>query len=137
MHGRLRGCIGVVEPEERLGEAVVRCAASAALRDPRFPSLRSDELAALQIELSLLSPASPITRESIEIGCHGLLVTLGQHRGLLLPQVALEHRLDAQKFLEETCRKAGLPREAANDPQLQILGFTCEVFAEDQRRITN
>jgi AmmeMemoRadiSam system protein A len=137
IEGRLRGCIGVVEPDERLGEAVIRCAASAALEDPRFPSVRSEELAALRIELSLLSPASPIARESIEIGCHGLLVTLGKHRGLLLPQVALEHRLDAQRFLEETCRKAGLPREAASDPQLQIFGFTCQVFAEGPQTIAN
>lgn len=133
LQGRLRGCIGVAEPHEPLGEAIVRSAASAALQDPRFPPCRPEELTSLQIELSLLSPMSPISREAIEIGRHGLLVTLGQRRGLLLPQVAREHHLDPQKFLEEACRKAGLPREAASDPLLQVFGFTCEVFAEQRQ----
>lgn len=128
--GKLQGCIGVVEAHEPLGEAIVRCAASAALEDPRFAPMRADQLEALSIEISLLSPPMPISSEAIEIGRHGLLIVLHSQRGLLLPQVAIEHRLSLEQFLEETCRKAGLRREAWRDPEARIYGFTCEVFSE-------
>jgi AmmeMemoRadiSam system protein A len=128
--GRLRGCIGVIEAFEPLGESITRCAANAALRDPRFPPVRAEEVPELQIELSLLSPLEPILPENIEIGIHGLLISQGPKRGLLLPQVALEHRLGREQFLETTCRKAGLDAKAWKEPETQIRGFTCEVFAE-------
>jgi AmmeMemoRadiSam system protein A len=128
--GRLRGCIGVVEAFEPLGDSVARCAASAALHDPRFSPVRPEELPDLNLEISVLSIPEPIRPEDIEIGKHGLLVTQTAKRGLLLPQVAVEHRLSREKFLEETCRKAGLKAEAWQEPETQILGFTCEVFSE-------
>lgn len=130
---RLRGCIGVVEPDQPLGDSVVRSAAAAALHDPRFPALRAEELADLQIEISLLSPPLPILPEQIQIGTHGLLISCGKQRGLLLPQVALEHHLNTEQFLGETCRKAGLPPGAWRQPETQVFGFTCEVFASDAR----
>jgi AmmeMemoRadiSam system protein A len=131
--GRLHGCIGVTEPREALGEAIVRCAASAALEDPRFAPLSADELSALSIELSLLSPLAPISPQSIEIGRHGLLISLHAQRGLLLPQVAVEHHFTREQFLEETCRKAGLRPEAWRDPEAVLLGFTSEVYSERPR----
>ncbi len=127
---RLQGCIGVIEANEPLGEAIVRCAAGAAVEDPRFAPVKTEQLAELSIEISLLSPLEPIDPESIEIGLHGLFLRLHAQRGLLLPQVAIEHRLTRQQFLEETCRKAGLPREAWRDPEARLFGFTCEVFSE-------
>lgn len=127
---RLQGCIGVIEADEPLGETIVRCAASAALEDQRFAPMKTEQLGELSIEISLLSPLEPIAPESIEIGYHGLLVRLHAQRGLLLPQVAIEHRLTRQQFVEETCRKAGLPREAWRDPEARLFGFTCEVFSE-------
>ena len=130
---RLRGCIGVVEPEEPLGDSVVRCAASAALQDPRFPAVRPDELSDLQIEISLLSPPLPIRPEEIEIGRHGLLISRGRQRGLLLPQVAVEHHLSAEQFLAETCRKAQLPPDSWRDTDANICGFTCEAFSDGPR----
>jgi AmmeMemoRadiSam system protein A len=130
VHSRLRGCIGVVEPSESLGEAIVRCAASAAKSDPRFPPMRPEDLPLLHVEVSLLSPLSPIAAEAVEIGKHGLLVVSEGYRGLLLPQVAVEHHLDREGFLGETCMKAGLPRESWRDPRTRLYGFTCEVFAE-------
>ena len=133
---RLQGCIGVIEAKDPLGDAIVHCAASAALEDPRFAPMKPDQLGELSIEISLLSPAQPIAPESIEIGRHGLLVLLHGQRGLLLPQVAIEHRLTRQQFLEETCRKAGLPREAWRDPEVRIFGFTCEIFSENSYRQT-
>jgi len=128
--GRLRGCIGVVEAIEPLGQSIARCAASAALEDPRFSPVRAEEIQDLQIEISLLSAPEPIHPESIEIGKHGLLISQGSKRGLLLPQVAVEHKLDREQFLEETCRKAGLGVKAWQEPETQILGFLCEVFRE-------
>ena len=128
--GRLRGCIGVVEAYEPLGAAIARCAASAALHDARFSPVRAEELSQLHIEISLLSPPEPIHPESVEIGKHGLIVSQGDRRGLLLPQVATEHQLTREQFLEETCRKAGLSPNAWKESETKIEGFTCEVFAE-------
>ena len=128
--GRLRGCIGVVEAIEPLGESVARCATSAALHDPRFSPVCAEELPDLNLEISVLSMPEQIRPENIEIGKHGLFVAQGVKRGLLLPQVAVEHKLCREKFLEETCRKAGLKAEAWQEPETQIFGFTCEVFSE-------
>ncbi len=130
VRGHLQGCIGVTEPSEPLGEAIVRCAISAALEDPRFVPLKETQLAEMSIEISLLSPLEPILPEAIEIGRHGLLIVLHAQRGLLLPQVAIEHRLTREQFLEETCRKAGLRREAWKESETRLFGFTCEVFSE-------
>jgi AmmeMemoRadiSam system protein A len=127
---RLQGCIGVIEANEPLGDAIVRCAASAALEDPRFAPMKPDQLGELVVEISLLSSLQPIAPESIEIGRHGLLIRCHAQRGLLLPQVAIEHRLTREQFLEETCRKAGLPPEAWRDPEARLFAFTCEVFSE-------
>jgi AmmeMemoRadiSam system protein A len=129
VRNRLQGCIGVIEAKEPRGEAIVRCAASAALEDPRFAPMKMEQLGELRIEISLLSSMEPIAPESIEIGRHGLFIRLHSQRGLLLPQVAIEHRLTREQFLEETCRKAGLLREAWRDPEACLFGFTCEVFS--------
>ncbi len=130
VRGRLQGCIGVTEPSEPLGEAIVRCAVSAALEDPRFAPMKEAQLEEMDIEISLLSPLEPILPQAIEIGRHGLLIVLHAQRGILLPQVAIEHRFTSEQFLEETCRKAGLRREAWKDPETRLFGFTCEVFSE-------
>jgi uncharacterized protein len=126
--GELRGCIGTTESDEPLGDAVVRCAAGAALHDPRFAAVRAEELQRLRIEISVLSPVAPIDVEEIEIGKHGLVISDSGHRGLLLPQVAVEHGLSVEQFLGETCRKAGLARDAWRSGETRIEGFTCDVF---------
>jgi len=130
---RLRGCIGVIDARESLGYSLARCAASAALEDPRFNRVRPEEMGDLEIEVSLLSPLERIRPEEIEIGRHGLLVEKGFHRGLLLPQVAVEHQLDKEQFLRETCHKAGLPGEAWKEPETRIYGFTCEILMKEER----
>jgi AmmeMemoRadiSam system protein A len=130
--GRLRGCIGVVEAFEPLGESIAHSAVSAALRDPRFSPVRSEDLQEINIEISLLSLLEPIRPENIEIGKHGLLISQGSKRGILLPQVAVEHKLGREQFLEETSRKAGLSTQAWQEPETQILAFTCEVFSEGE-----
>jgi len=128
--GKLRGCIGVIDGRERLGEGIVRCAAGAALDDPRFAHMKPEEIEDVEIEISLLTPLEPIRAEEVEIGTHGLLVEQGGRRGLLLPQVALEHHLDHERFLEETCWKAGLPRDAWKNPETRIYGFRCEIVSQ-------
>jgi len=128
--GRLRGCIGTIEGREALGDAVAHCAVGAALQDPRFSPVRPDELPALQAEISVLSPLAPTRPADVVIGRDGLFIIARGKQGLLLPQVAVEHRLDREQFLAETCQKAGLPWDAWREPQTRVFTFTCEVFSE-------
>jgi len=128
--GRLRGCVGQLPSKDPLIEVVVHCAKAAALEDPRFKPVRAEEVAEIEIELSILSPLQDTTLEKIEAGKHGLVVSRGWQRGVLLPQVATEFKWRAARFLEETCVKAGLEREAWQDPHTRIQAFTAEVFSE-------
>jgi AmmeMemoRadiSam system protein A len=128
LNGKLRGCIGIVEPAEVLGKTVAQCAVSAAREDPRFAPLRPEEVEDVEIEVSVLTPLQPIAAEDVVIGEHGLLIEQGAKRGLLLPQVAVEHELDRERFLQETCRKAGLPADAWKSNETRIFGFTCEII---------
>jgi AmmeMemoRadiSam system protein A len=130
--GKLRGCIGMIDAGDPLGESIVRCTASAALQDPRFTRMLPEEIAEAEIEVSLLSPLERIHPEDIEIGKHGLVVEQGIRRGLLLPQVATEHHLDREQFLAETCHKAGFPRDAWKNPETKIFGFTCEIVIQEK-----
>jgi uncharacterized protein len=132
--GRLRGCIGQIDTGQSLVEVVAHCAKSAALEDPRFDALRPDEIAETEIELSVLSPMEEIAPDRIEAGKHGLMVSRGRQRGVLLPQVAIECRWAAGRFLEETCVKAGLKRDAWREPGTKIECFTAEVFRESDFR---
>ncbi len=127
---RLRGCIGQVEPIESLAIAVARCAIAAAHEDPRFEPVVLPELPEIEIELSVLSALEPIRPEMIEVGRHGLFVTRGSRRGLLLPQVAGDRGWHRERFLEETCAKAGLEPHAWRDPATLLRAFTAEVFSE-------
>lgn len=132
--GRLRGCIGQVEAIEPLALAVPRCAAAAALEDPRFEKMQPAELADLDIEISVLSALRPIAVCEIELGRHGLVVTRGHQRGLLLPQVAADFHWTPEHFLEETCRKGGLGQDDWKDPATRVEGFTAEIFSDEDFR---
>ena len=125
----LRGCVGYVLPIKPLNVTVAETACGAAFEDSRFSPVTLDEARELQVSLSVLSPPQLIQPDQIEIGRHGLLITLGPYRGLLLPQVPVEHEWDRRTFLEQTCRKAGLPPNAWQmDAKLEA--FTAEVFAD-------
>jgi AmmeMemoRadiSam system protein A len=128
--GQLRGCVGQIEACGPLGEVVERCAIAAAEEDPRFAPVKPAEVAELEIEISLLSPLEPVAPAAIEVGRHGLVVERGMQRGLLLPQVATERHWQWQRFLEETCVKAGLERDAWKNPGTRTFAFTTEVFSE-------
>ena len=129
LRGELRGCVGYVFPVSPVYRAVADTARAAAFEDMRFHPVTLPEARDLEIELSILSPPQPISAEAIEIGRHGLLITMAGHRGLLLPQVPTEHHWDRTTFLEQTCRKAGLPLDAWQNGAT-IEAFTAEIFGE-------
>ena len=130
VEGKLRGCVGQPFPVQPLAEAVASTAASAAMRDPRFAPLTISEFTLVRISLSVLSPIFNIRPDEVELGRHGLLISLGNQHGLLLPQVPVEMGWDLAAFLEQTCRKSGLASDAWNNVALQE-AFTTEVFAEE------
>jgi AmmeMemoRadiSam system protein A len=128
--GQLRGCIGYIEGQNTLHEDVIENAINAATRDPRFPPVTRDELPELDIEISVMTPLEEISSpEEIEIGTHGLIIEKGFYKGLLLPQVAPEWGWDCYEFLEQTCRKAGLPRDAWKKGA-RVYRFSAQVFGE-------
>jgi AmmeMemoRadiSam system protein A len=131
LRGRLRGCLGQLESNSPLREVVDHCARAVVREDPRFLPVRPDELASIEIELSVLSSPEEIRPDEIKVGTHGLIVSNGRYRGLLLPQVAAQFRWSAMRFLEETCEKAGLPRDAWKSPETRVEAFTAEVFSEE------
>jgi AmmeMemoRadiSam system protein A len=131
-HGELRGCLGTVDHVEDLGREVIRCAADAAHRDPRFSPVTPRELAALSVEVSVLGPLEridPTAPGSIAIGRHGLVVEQGHHRGLLLPQVAVECGWTVDQFLDHTCVKARLPADAWKRGA-EVFRFDADVFGD-------
>ena len=128
-HGRLRGCIGHIKGVKPLFQLVGEMAVAAAFHDPRFRPITEGELSELEIEISVLTPMRPIEDvEKIEVGKHGILIERGFQSGLLLPQVAVENGWDRETFLEHTCLKAGLPRDAWKDGKTRIRIFSAEVF---------
>jgi len=133
--GRLHGCIGCFCGRGPLTETVASMAVSAGFHDPRFPPVDASELDELEVEISVLSPLQPLSDpEEIEVGRHGIQISRGPRRGVLLPQVATQYGWDRRRFLEETCCKAGLPRDAWRDPATTIQVFTADVFSEDEVR---
>lgn len=129
--GGLRGCIGCLTSDSSLEDVVVDMTTKAATQDPRFRPIAPGEVPGIDIEISVLNPPEQIQRlEDIELGRDGLLVVGRGHRGVLLPQVATEYGWDAATFVEETCRKAGLPRDAATDDDVDVYRFSAEVFGE-------
>jgi len=129
--GGLRGCIGTLEPLGDLTRVICEYALRAALEDPRFPPLSAEELPECRIEISVLTPPEEISGPGeIEIGKDGLILESRGRRGLLLPQVATEWGFDAEKFLAEVSRKAGLPPDAWREPGARMWSFRAMVFSE-------
>ena len=125
----LRGCVGVIATSKPLYITVRECAVWAALQDSRFPPVTKREVSKLNLEISVLSPLFDIAPDKIEVGKHGLLISRDNLRGLLLPQVAVQWKWSREKFLEETCRKAGLPPDAWRQGAT-LQAFTAQVFGE-------
>ena len=129
LHRQLRGCVGYAVPIAPLYRAVAETARAAAFDDSRFLPVTREEALRLEVSLSVLSRLFPIRPEEVEVGRHGLVISLGARRGLLLPQVPVEHGWDRETFLEQTCRKAGLPLDAWRKTAA-VEAFTAEVFAD-------
>jgi AmmeMemoRadiSam system protein A len=129
LRGDLRGCVGYVLPVGSVYRTVAETARAAAFEDARFPPVTREEASDLKVQLSILSPPQPVSAEAVEVGRHGLLITMDGRRGLLLPQVAIERGWDRTTFLEQTCRKAGLPLDAWRKGAT-IQAFTADVFGD-------
>ena len=122
--------MGYVFPVASLYRGVIETARAAASEDTRFRPVAQEEAAYLKVSLSVLSTLAPIEADQIEIGRHGLVVSLAGHRGLLLPQVPVAHGWDRVTFLEQTCHKAGLPIDSWK-MGATLEAFRAEVFGED------
>jgi AmmeMemoRadiSam system protein A len=129
LHGQLRGCVGYALPVMPLYRAVGETARAAAFEDTRFSPVTKEEARELEISLSVLSRLFAIRPEQVEVGRHGLVISGGTRRGLLLPQVPSENGWDRETFLEQTCRKAGLPVDAWRTTA-SVEAFTAEVFSD-------
>ena len=131
--GKLRGCIGYIISDDPLFETVCNAAIQAAEFDPRFQSVSESEVDKLSIEISVLSPPFPLNSyDEIEIGKHGLILEEKGRRGLLLPQVPIEHHLDKEQYLDAICQKAGFPQKYWITKQLKLKAFTATVFSEEE-----
>jgi len=133
VRGKLRGCVGYPAAVLPLYRTVFETARAAAFEDPRFIPLVLGEAPELRVSISVLSPVAPIRPEEVEIGRHGLIISLGASRGLLLPQVPVEHGWDRVTFLEQTCQKAGLSPNAWRSGAL-VEAFSAEVFGDPGAR---
>jgi AmmeMemoRadiSam system protein A len=129
----LRGCIGYISGVKSIPETIEEMAMAAAFRDPRFRPLGREEYDSIDLEISVLSPIEPVKDiNEIVVGRDGLIISRGPHHGILLPQVATEYNWDLETFLEQTCRKAGLPGNAWKDPATKIERFSAQVFSEKE-----
>lgn len=129
--GELRGCLGRIQPGDPLSHTIADLGASVADSDPRFNPVAPAELDEIDVEISILTPEREVhSVGEIEPGRHGLIVEQGHRRGLLLPQVASEQGWDAETFVSQTCRKAGLPADAWKHGARMFV-FEAEVFGEE------
>lgn len=128
--GDLRGCIGYPLPVKPLDETIIEMAVAAASQDTRFDPLTPGEMDRLRIEISVLGPPEPVgSPAEVEVGRHGIIVSKGFNKGLLLPQVPVEHGWDRDTYLRHGCLKAGLgPDEWKKGAKIEV--FTAQVFSE-------
>ncbi len=133
LNGRLRGCIGYIQPITVLKEQIRMCAKAAAFEDPRFYPLTKEEYPYIDIEISILSPIERVNNlDEIVVGRDGLIVQHSIFQGLLLPQVATENNWDRETFLSHTCMKAGLPPDCWKRNDVTIKKFSAFVFNEKE-----
>lgn len=134
--GELRGCIGLPYPVVPLEQAIIEAGRSAALQDPRFPPVTPGELERIRVELTVLTMPEPIPvsssarSDAVRVGRHGLIIRGLGTSGLLLPQVATEYGWNATEFLDQACRKAGLPRGCWRRPDVEVSLFEGQIFHE-------
>jgi len=134
----LRGCIGFPMPEKKLSHAIIEGAIAAATEDPRFPSVKTNELNDIVFEVTVLTPPVEIDvsdpmeyLEKIKVGRDGLIIRHSFSSGLLLPQVPVEYGWNVEEFLQHTCEKAGLARDTWKNESVKIEKFEGIIFKEE------
>jgi len=134
----LRGCIGFPIPEKKLSHAIIEGAIAAATEDPRFPSVKTNELNDIVFEVTVLTPPVEIDvsdpmeyLEKIKVGRDGLIIRHSFSSGLLLPQVPVEYGWNVEEFLQHTCEKAGLSRDTWKNESVKIEKFEGIIFKEE------
>ena len=130
LNGKLRGCIGFPYPEYSVSEATYLAAKDAAFSDTRFSPLDEKEIEKLKIEISILTSPQETTAKEIVVGKDGLMCSYVGYSGLLLPQVAVEHKMSRMEFLEAVCSKASLPKDSWQKSGFKLWKFQCEIFHE-------
>jgi AmmeMemoRadiSam system protein A len=129
----LRGCIGNCAPNAPLFEIVAEMTEAAASRDPRVEPVSQKELNQIRIDITVLSPLESVHDPlALEIGRHGLYIASGGKRGVLLPQVAIQYGWSIKTFLEQTCLKAGLRKNAWKKSDIEVSGFTVLIIGEQK-----
>jgi AmmeMemoRadiSam system protein A len=130
VNDQLRGCIGYPIPHKPLIETIIDCAIAAASQDYRFSSITKEELDRLDVEISVLTLPRKIEDVSeIKIGDHGIIISKGMSKGLLLPQVPVEWDWDLETYLNHGCLKAGLPEDAwKKGAKIEI--FSAQIFSD-------
>jgi len=138
IEGKLRGCIGNLEPSGSVVESVSRNALSAAFHDYRFPPLQDDELSTVHIDVSVLTPARPLTYEDeddlvdrLRPGIDGVILQFGRERATFLPQV-WEQLPDVELFLDHLSIKAGRDRSAWRHQKPEVYVYQVQSFAEQK-----
>jgi AmmeMemoRadiSam system protein A len=128
--GDLRGCVGYPLPVKPLDETIIEMAVAAASQDTRFEPMAPEDMDRLRIEISVLGLPEPAASPTeVEVGRHGIIVSKGFNKGLLLPQVPVEHGWDRETYLRHGCLKAGLsPEEWMKGAKIEV--FTAQVFSE-------
>ena len=126
--GKLRGCIGTMIGRMPLASTIQQMVVASSTKDPRFPSVKADEIEDLDIEISVLSIPEGIEPNEVVLGKHGLLIQQGEFQGVFLPQVPIEQGWNKDEYLEQLCTKAGLATNAWKTAKL--FGFTAQVFSE-------
>ncbi len=133
----LRGCIGFPMPEKMLYDAVISAAIASATDDPRFKPVSKEELYSITLEISVLTQPNLIAvkdprqyKEKIKVGRDGLIIHWRYGSGLLLPQVPIEYGWDEERFLCETCVKAGTTPDCWFYEDTKVYRFEAIVFKE-------
>ncbi|VVB79988.1 Uncharacterised protein [uncultured archaeon] len=136
-NGKLRGCIGSLEPKQVLYKDLIENIINAAFHDPRFPPLKKEELPAIKIEVSLLSVAKPLVfadsfelLRSIHAGVDGVIIQKGYASATYLPQV-WEDMPNKEEFLGSLCIKAGLDQDAWRKPGMKVSVYRVKNIKEE------
>ncbi len=131
-HHQLRGCIGHMAEDMPLCRTVGAMAMMAAFEDRRFSPLTKDELNEIEIEISALTPAKPISDPGqIVLGRDGVILQKDGHSAVFLPQVATEQGWNREQLLDQLCRKAGLSKDCWRSGAILSV-FQADVFSESE-----